>query len=186
MLNHSAMDGFDRLTDCPGTTSARSVPLVPRSTSSALPSSRGVKGRPEAMVQSPLHCQSPKIASHRFILGEPAVVVPEGKLPQIIRRELVRLIEAGKPSLRGQVERVLCDARCSGACRCTAARRAGSPTAESAARHGRSRSRADRRRIVNRFGVRVDPADGESVRQSLSQAHRPGVRFQIRPQSSRR
>src|SRR5580658_6199854 len=62
VLNHFAIEGFEMLTDCPRTTSGRSVPFVPRFTSAESPSSRGVKGSPEAIVQSPLHCQSPKMA----------------------------------------------------------------------------------------------------------------------------
>ena len=62
VLNHSAMDGFGTVTDWPGTTSARSVPLTPWLTFSVLPRIRGVKGSPEAMVQSPLQFQSPRMA----------------------------------------------------------------------------------------------------------------------------
>src|SRR6476646_6736718 len=61
VLNHSAIDGLGRLTGCPGTTSARTVPLVPWLTSSTLPRTRGVKGNPDAMVQSPLQFQSPRM-----------------------------------------------------------------------------------------------------------------------------
>src|ERR1700693_2436208 len=59
VLNHSPMEGSASVNDCPGTTSARIVPLVPRLTSVKSPNTRGVNGEPEAMVQSPLHSQSP-------------------------------------------------------------------------------------------------------------------------------
>src|ERR1700683_2839314 len=62
VLNHSPIVGCDKLTDWPGTMLARMVPLVPRATSVTSLRPCGVKGRPDAMVQSPLHCQSPKIA----------------------------------------------------------------------------------------------------------------------------
>src|SRR4029078_3088001 len=60
VLNHSAMDGFDTVTNWPGTTSARTVPLVPRFTSEESPRIRGGKGRPEEMAQPPPQFQSPK------------------------------------------------------------------------------------------------------------------------------
>ena len=62
VLNHLAIEGSEMLIYSPGTRSGRNVPFVPRSTSEKSPTSRGVNGSPEAMVQSPLHCQSPSIA----------------------------------------------------------------------------------------------------------------------------
>src|SRR5579863_56246 len=41
-----------------------------------------------------------KNGAPRRIAGEPALVVSKGQLPQIIRGELVRLVETGKPALR--------------------------------------------------------------------------------------
>src|ERR1700758_2914016 len=64
VLNHAPIDGFELWIDCPETKSGRKVPLVPRLTSVAFPRSRGVKGNPDAIVKSPLHCQSPRIARH--------------------------------------------------------------------------------------------------------------------------
>src|ERR1700733_655842 len=62
VLNHSPIVGFPNWIDCPGIRFGRSVPLVPPLTSHVLPTIRGVNGSPEANVQSPLHCQSPKTA----------------------------------------------------------------------------------------------------------------------------
>src|ERR1700733_7744229 len=62
VLNHSRTDGFARLTGCPGTRFGRRGPFVPAFNSSVFPRYRGVNGRPEAIVQSPLHCQSPRMA----------------------------------------------------------------------------------------------------------------------------
>src|ERR1700742_3421188 len=62
VLNHSAIDGSDTVTGSPGTTSARCVPFTPWLTFNVLPRIRGVKGSPEAMVQSPLQFQSPRTA----------------------------------------------------------------------------------------------------------------------------
>src|ERR1700693_2473256 len=78
LLNHSPIEGFDRLTDCPGITSGRSVPLLPRFTSAMLPSKRGVNGRPEAIVQSPLHCQPPTIARNGACPVNQRLSVPKG------------------------------------------------------------------------------------------------------------
>ena len=59
VLNHSLMLGFEMLTGSP-VTSARSVPFTPLLTLEYEPTMRGVKGRPDAIVQSPLHCQPPR------------------------------------------------------------------------------------------------------------------------------
>src|SRR5450631_18683 len=74
VLNHSLMLGFGTLTGDP-VTSALSVPFTPLFTLAYEPKRRGVNGRPEAIVQSPLHCQPPKMscvfpstASHRLPL----------------------------------------------------------------------------------------------------------------------
>src|SRR5579859_3918797 len=56
VLNHSRVSGFPKDTGAP-VAFARSEPLTPRLISSELPSTRGVKGSPEQMVKSPLHCQ---------------------------------------------------------------------------------------------------------------------------------
>src|ERR1700730_11821366 len=62
VLNHSLTDGLGKPTGSPATTSARSVPLVPRLTSEKSPRILGVNGSPEAIVQSPLQFQSPTTA----------------------------------------------------------------------------------------------------------------------------
>src|ERR1700676_1635159 len=56
VLNHSSAVGSLRETGSP-VTLARSEPLTPRLMSTELPSTRGVKYRPLAMVKLPLHCQ---------------------------------------------------------------------------------------------------------------------------------
>src|ERR1700720_3490829 len=56
VLNHSRVVGLPKDTGAP-VALARSDPLTPRLMSSELPRTRGVKGSPEAMVKSPLHCQ---------------------------------------------------------------------------------------------------------------------------------
>src|ERR1700692_373547 len=56
VLNHSRVVGSASETGAP-VALARSEPLTPRLMSSELPSTRGVKGSPEPVVKSPLHCQ---------------------------------------------------------------------------------------------------------------------------------
>ncbi len=82
------------LIDCP-VRSGRSAPLVPLFTSVKLPRIRGVNGRPDAMVQSPLHCQSPNTARQADAVGEPFPVVAKRQFPEIVRGEAVRLVETG-------------------------------------------------------------------------------------------
>src|ERR1700722_8521168 len=64
VLNHSPIDGFAKDTVCPWTKFGRNVPFVPPLTSLMSFSNLGVNGSPDAIVQSPLHCQSPSIARH--------------------------------------------------------------------------------------------------------------------------
>src|ERR1700678_3102877 len=78
VLNHSPIEWFARLTDCPGTTSGRSVPFVPAFTLPMLSKYRGVNGKPDAIVQSPLHCQSPKIARHAVFSVSQRLSCPNG------------------------------------------------------------------------------------------------------------
>src|SRR3974390_1659276 len=59
VLNHSLMLGFEILTGSP-VTSARSVPFTPLFTLEYEHTLRGVKGSPEAMIQSPLYCHPPR------------------------------------------------------------------------------------------------------------------------------
>src|SRR5467141_5071995 len=56
VLNHSRVVGLPKDTGAP-VALARSEPLTPRLMSSELPRTRGVKGSPEPIVKSPLHCQ---------------------------------------------------------------------------------------------------------------------------------
>src|ERR1700694_2540820 len=56
VLNHSSVVGLPMDNGAP-VALARSDPLTPRLISRELPSTRGVKGRPEVMVKSALHCQ---------------------------------------------------------------------------------------------------------------------------------
>src|ERR1035441_10788290 len=59
VLNHSAILGSGMPTGAP-VTSARNVPFTPLLTLEYEPTMRGVNGSPEAIVQSPLHCQPPR------------------------------------------------------------------------------------------------------------------------------
>src|SRR5579859_4175758 len=56
VLNHSRVVGEGKESGAP-VALARSEPLTPRLMSRELPSTRGVKYRPEPLVKSPLHCQ---------------------------------------------------------------------------------------------------------------------------------
>src|ERR1700682_2344818 len=56
VLNHSSVLGLFSETGAP-VTFARSEPLTPRLMSTELPSTRGVKYKPLAIVKLPLHCQ---------------------------------------------------------------------------------------------------------------------------------
>ena len=78
LLNHSPIDRLAKLTDCPGTTSGRKVPLLPRLTSVMSFSNRGVNGSPEAIVQSPLHCQPPKMARNGACPVSQRLSLPKG------------------------------------------------------------------------------------------------------------
>src|SRR5580658_5303473 len=78
VLNHSAIEGFVRLTDCPGTRSGRSVAFVPAFTSLTSFTNRGVNGSPDANVQSPLHCQSPKTARNGVFPVSQCLSCPNG------------------------------------------------------------------------------------------------------------
>src|SRR5215813_10281482 len=78
VLNHSAIEGFPSAIGSPGTRLGRRVPLVPRPTSVKLPRRRGVKGSPDAIVQSPLHCQSPNIEPSRRWLYSQRRSCPKG------------------------------------------------------------------------------------------------------------
>src|SRR6267143_3261027 len=60
VLNHSRVVCEPNETGAP-VTLARKEPLTPRLISNELPSTRGVKYRPEPTVKSPLHCQPSKI-----------------------------------------------------------------------------------------------------------------------------
>src|SRR5579864_4087132 len=77
VLNHCATVGSEMPTGNP-VTSGRSVPLVPRLTSLNAPRILGVKGSPEAIVQSPLHCQSPKTARHGLAPESHCLSCPNG------------------------------------------------------------------------------------------------------------
>src|SRR5215467_8166272 len=78
VLNHFLIDGLEILTLCPGTRSGRNVPFEPRLTSAKFPSRRGVKGKPEANVQSPLTCQSPTIARNGELPESQRLSCPKG------------------------------------------------------------------------------------------------------------
>src|SRR5437879_13799091 len=64
VLNHLRVVGSLSEMDCPATALARNDPLTPRPISSAPPSTRGVKYRPEPIVQSLLHCHPPRMWLH--------------------------------------------------------------------------------------------------------------------------
>src|SRR6266704_1948287 len=64
VLNHLSVVGSLIEMDCPATALARSDPLTPRPISSAPPSTRGVKYRPDPIVKSPLHCHPPRMWLH--------------------------------------------------------------------------------------------------------------------------
>src|SRR5271154_2228042 len=78
VLNHVAIEGFGRLTACPGTRSGRSVAFVPAFTSFTSFTNRGVNGNPDANVQSPLHCQSPRTARNGVFSVSQRLSCPKG------------------------------------------------------------------------------------------------------------
>src|SRR5262249_51538262 len=77
VLNHWAVVGLWMEIGCP-VTSARTEPLTPRLMSNPLPSTRGVKCKPDTMVKSPLHCPLFKMCD-TAPLDAPRWLSPNGK-----------------------------------------------------------------------------------------------------------
>ena len=139
VLNHSAMEGFGRLTDWPGTDVGphRSVGAWLTSQFVAQNARSEGQARSDGPVAAPLPVAED--GPQRAVAREPALVVAEGQFPQVVAVKLCRWSKLDKPALRRQVECILGDVG-----------GAGKRRASRALRHQRLTA-SDRGRIVDRL-----------------------------------